>query len=102
MPTPKRVPQRRNSKAGTTTGKSKSAKYFASNPEQRKKRVEYMREYNATEKEKKRRAELNSLRKKLKPKAGEDVSHTKNGGVVKEDRSKNRARNGKNGRSTKK
>lgn len=33
---------------------------------------------------------------------GKDVSHTKTGGTVLEARSKNRARNGKNGKSTKK
>ena len=34
--------------------------------------------------------------------SGRDVSHTKGGGTVLEARSKNRARNGKSGRSTKK
>lgn len=35
-------------------------------------------------------------------KGGPDMSHTKSGRMVKESRTKNRGRNGKNGRSTKK
>jgi len=100
----KKVPQRRNKNAGKSTGKSKSAKYFAKNPKARKKKNEGNTKYHATKKKKKDRAARNKARKDLGLKVGDkrDASHTKSGGVVKEGRSKNRARNGKNGKSPKK
>ena len=92
----KSVPQRRNKNAGKSTGKSKSAKYFASNPEARKKKNEYNKEYHSSNERKDYRVELNrETRKKRTP--GKDVSHTSNGKLVREDRAKNRARNGKGG-----
>ena len=97
----KRVPQRKNKNAGKSTGQSESAKYFAANPEARKKKNKYNTEYHSSPERKKYRAELNSYTKKEKT-PGKDVSHTKDGGVVRENRSKNRARNGKNGKSSKK
>jgi hypothetical protein len=84
----KKVPQRRNSKAGKSTGKSKSAKYFAANPKARRKKNEYNTEYHSTSERKKYRAD-------------KDYSHSKDGSIRPESRSKNRARNGKNKRSTK-
>lgn len=96
-----KVPQRRNKKAGKSTGKSKSAKYFANNPEAREKKKEYDTKYHSSEERKKYRAELNKeTRKKKTP--GKDVSHKKDGTLTRESRSKNRARNGKNGKSSKK
>lgn len=98
---PKKVPQRRNKNAGKSTGKSKSAKYFASHPEARKKKNDYNSEYHSSDERKKYRADLNKkTRKKRTP--GKDVSHTKGGGTVRESRSSNRARNGKGGRPRKK
>lgn len=95
------VPQRRNNNAGKSTGTSKSAKYFAANPEARAKKNAYNKKYGGTTKRKKYRAALNKItRKKRTP--GKDVSHTKSGSVVRENRSTNRARNGKNGKSSKK
>ena len=97
----KRVPQRRNKNAGKSTGKSKSAKYFAANPEARKKKNAYNKDYHSSEERKDYRVALNKeTRKKRTP--GKDVSHTADGGVTREARSTNRARNGKNGKSTKK
>jgi hypothetical protein len=97
----KKVPQRRNKKAGTSTGKSKSAKYFAANPEARKKKNEYNKKYHSTTERKKYRADLNKeTRKKKTP--GKDVSHKKDGTVTREKRSTNRARNGKGGKAKKK
>ena len=96
-----KVPQRKNKNAGKSTGESTSAKYFANNPEARKKKNDYNTEYHASDERKKYRADLNKeTRKKSTP--GKDVSHTKEGGITRESRSTNRARNGKGGKSSKK
>jgi hypothetical protein len=100
MPT-KKVPQRRNKNAGKSTGKSKSAKYFAANPDKRAAKNAYNSEYHSTTKRKKYRSKLNKLSRK-NGSSTTDNSHTKSGKIVKESRSKNRARNGKNGKSSKK
>ena len=97
----RRVPQRRNKKAGKSTLTSRSAKYFAKNPKARAKKNAYNTKYHSSTRRKKYRAKLNKVtRKKSIP--GKDVSHTKSGKLVREKRSTNRARNGKNGRSSKK
>jgi len=97
----KKVPQRRNKNAGKSTGKSKSAKYFAKNKKARDKKKRYDTDYHSSDERKKYRARLNKeTRKKKTP--GKDVSHTKSGKLVRENRSKNRARNGKGGKSSKK
>ena len=97
----KSVPQRRNKNAGKSTGKSKSAKYFAKNPKARAKKNKYNTEYHSTDERKSYRAKLNKeTRRKKTP--GKDVSHTKSGKTVREARSTNRARNGKGGKSSKK
>lgn len=96
-----KVPQRRNNQAGKRTGKSKSAQYFAKNKAAREKKKEYDTEYHSSPERKKYRAKLNKeTRKKRTP--GKDVSHKKDGTLTRESRSKNRARNGKNGKSSKK
>ena len=96
-----KVPQRRNKQAGKRTGKSKSAKYFAKNKAAREKKKQYDTEYHSSPERKKYRAKLNKeTRKKRTP--GKDVSHKKDGTLTRESRSKNRARNGKNGKSSKK
>lgn len=97
-----KVPQRRNNNAGKFTGKSKSSKYFAENPEARKKKNEYNTKYQDTPKRKKYRAELTRANNESPNKAGQDKSHTKDGRIVNESSSKNRARNGKGGKSSKK
>ena len=88
----------RNSLAGKSTGKSKSAKYFASNPEARAKKNAYNKKYHSSEERNDYRAELNMANRKAGTygnKDGKDESHTKSGKLVKEKQSSNRARNGK-------
>jgi hypothetical protein len=84
--------------------KSRTAKYYASNPKARAKKKKYDTSYHSTTERKRYRSELNAARKKRKiyGRGGPDMSHTKSGKLVKEAPSKNRARNGSNGRSTKK
>jgi hypothetical protein len=96
-----KVPQRRNSKAGKSTGKSKSAKYFASNPEARAKKNKYNTEYHSSDERKSYRAKLNKKTRSKPLNGDKDYSHGKDGSIRPESRSKNRARNGKNKRSTK-
>lgn len=86
----------KNSLAGKRTGKSKSSKYYYENPEARKKKNNYMKEYNKDPKKVKYRTELNKANRKAGTygnKDGLDMSHTKKGTLVKEKASKNRARN---------
>jgi hypothetical protein len=88
----------RNSRAGKSTGKSESAKYFASHPEARAKKNEYNKKYHSSEERKNYREELNKINRRNNN-AGygdnKDLSHTKSGKLVQENRSSNRARNGK-------
>lgn len=83
-------------------GKSKSAQYYARNPEARKKKAKYDTKYGSTAKRKKYRADLARERRArgIMGKGGGDMSHVKGGGFKREAVSKNRARNGhgKNGR----
>jgi hypothetical protein len=101
MPT-KKVPQRRNKNAGKSTGKSKSAKYFAKNKAARDKKKKYDSEYHKSEKRKKYRAGLNKANRDSPNKKDQDKSHTKSGKLINERRSKNRARNGRGGTAKKK
>jgi hypothetical protein len=60
----------------------RTAKYYASNPEARKKRLEYQKEYNKQDREVKKRVELNAENRKRGTYGngdGLDVSHNKNG-----------------------
>ena len=84
--------------------KSKSAVYYAKNPDARAKKNAYQKEYNKKPSAVKHRVSCNKGRKDLGLKVGDkrDASHTKSGKVVKEKASTNRARNGANGKSTKK
>lgn len=85
-------------------GQSKTSKYYASNPKAAEKRREYQRELNSTEERKKYRADHTKARRQagIDGKGGPDMSSTKSGKFVKENQSKNRARNGANGKSVKK
>jgi hypothetical protein len=86
----------RNKLAGTSTGKSESAKYFASHPEARAKKNEYNKQYHSTEERKNYREGLNKVNRADKGYGdGKDLSHTRSGKLIKETRSSNRARNGK-------
>lgn len=91
----------RNKLAGKSTGKSKSAKYYASHPKARAKKNAYNKEYHATAERKAYRAKLNKANRSAPNAKGQDKSHTKSGRLVNEARSKNRARQGAGGRSTK-
>lgn len=73
----------------------KTAKYYAENPEAAAKKRKYQAHYNKKPGQSEYRAECNKGRKDLGLKKGDkrDASHTKKGGIVAEDRSKNRARN---------
>jgi len=87
----------RNKLAGKFTGKSKSSKYFANNPEARAKKNAYNIKYHSTPERRKYRGELVQERRDrgIYGKGGKDVSHTKSGKTVLEDRKSNRSRNGK-------
>jgi hypothetical protein len=93
----------RNKLAGKSMGNSRSAKYYASNPEAKEKKNQYNAKYNSSEERKKYRAKLNKANRNAGTYGngdGKDMSHTKSGKLVKESQSSNRARNGhgKNGR----
>lgn len=83
----------RNKLAGTSTGKSRSAKYYAANPEARAKKNAYNKDYHATPERKAYRAKLNAANRASPNAKGQDKSHTKTGKLVNESRSSNRARN---------
>ena len=95
-------PKKRNSLAGKSTGKSKSAKYFAKNKAARDKKNAYNKEYHATAERKKYRAKLNKANRQNPNGKSEDKSHTKSGKITNEKRSSNRARNGRGGRPKRK
>ena len=86
------------------TGKSKSAKYYAANPDAAKRKAAYQRKLNKKPSVKKASEKRWTERRKrgIAGKGGPDLSHTKKGKLVLEPRSRNRARNGHNGKSTKK
>jgi len=84
---------------------SKSAIYFRNNPDARKKKNAYNTSYHATPERKKYRVRLNKANRDAGTYGngdGKDMSHTKSGKLVKESQSANRARQGKDGKSTKK
>jgi len=88
----------RNGLAGKSTGKSKSAKYFAANPKARAKKNAYNKEYHASDERNKYRAKLNMANRAAGTYGngdGKDMSHAKGGKLSRESASKNRARNGK-------
>jgi ribosomal protein S4 len=82
----------------------KSARYYRDNPEARAKKNAYQRKRNKSEENREYRSELNAERRKrgIYGKGGPDMSHTKSGRLVSESPKRNRARNGANGKSTKK
>ena len=90
--------KKRNRNAGTSVGKSKTAKYYAANPKARAKKNAYAKKYNARSDQKKYRAELNRHNHKKGTYGNgdkKDASH-KNGKIVgMEKQSTNRSRNGK-------
>jgi len=98
---------------------SKTSQYYRKNPKAAAKRKAYDRKYSkknygsqapdsaAKRKRNKTAAERHAWRKKngmvnTAKGRGKDASHTKSGRLTSESSRRNRARNGKNGRSTKK
>ena len=77
---------------------------YKKNPKLRAKKNAYQRKYNKKKSVKKASEERWSERRRrgIAGKGGKDLSHTKSGKMVLESASKNRARNGQNGKSTKK
>lgn len=74
-----------------------TAKYYATHPEARKKRLEYQAEYNKRPEQLKKRIELNRENRKrgtygdkTGPNAGKDLSHLSNGRLTYKSPSKNR------------
>jgi len=85
----------------------KTKKYYDSNPDAKKVKSKYDSEFNKKPDQAKKRAELNQEARDRgiygkREAMGLDLSHTKRGSMVLENTSKNRARNGSNGKSTKK
>ena len=78
-----------------TSKPKKTAQYYRDNPDAYKKKLEYDTKNNKSEKDRKYRSELNKERRKrgVYGKGGDDMSHTKDGKIVPEAPSKNRARN---------
>lgn len=85
--------------------KSKTQQYYDKNPDAKKRKAAYDALYHSTPERRKYRANLNKANRKAGTYGngdGKDMSHTKNGKLVKESKSKNRARNGSDGKSTRK
>ena len=81
----------------------KTARYYSENPEAKKVKAAYDKKYHATDERKKYRAKLNRERRRRKLRGDDrDLSHKKNGELVLENKSSNRARQGADGGSTKK
>lgn len=83
----------------------RTAKYYRENPEAAEKHRAYQRKLNKDPKQVKYRSELNAANRKAGTYGngdGKDMSHKKDGKMVLEKAKTNRARNGANGKSTKK
>lgn len=86
-------------------GKHPSYDKLGMSEERKKKKLAYDTKYQATEKRKNYRVELNKANRNAGTYGngdGKDMSHTKAGTMVKENMKSNRARNGANKKSTKK
>ena len=73
----------------------RSAKYYRSNPEARRKKAATDKKVNARPEQREKRTELTTERRRrgIAGQGGKDLSHTKDGKMVLENPSKNRARN---------
>jgi len=73
----------------------RSARYYRSNLDARRKKAATDKKVNARPGQKAKRAELAKVRRErgVMGKGGKDMSHTKDGRIVAENASKNRARN---------
>jgi hypothetical protein len=86
-------------------GKHPSYDKLGMSEERKKKKLAYDKKYQATEKRKNYRVELNKANRTAGTYGngdGVDMSHTKSGRLVKERMKANRGRNGSNGKSSKK
>lgn len=95
------------SKRNRMAGEHPSYDKLGMSAERRAKKLAYDKKYQATEERVNYREKLNKANKKAGTYGkmtlmGKDRSHKKDGSLVLEDKSKNRARNGANGKSTKK
>lgn len=93
------------SKRNTLAGSHPSYDKLGMSTERIKKKLAYDKKYQATEDRVKYRQELNQANRKAGTYGngdGLDMSHTKKGKMVKENMKSNRARNGHNGKSSKK
>jgi len=86
-------------------GKHPSYDKLGMSEERKKKKLAYDKKYQATEKRKNYRVELNKANREAGTYGngdGLDMSHTKSGRLVKEKAKTNRGRNGQNSKSSKK
>ena len=93
------------SKRNGLAGKHPSYDKVNMSPERRKKKIAYDKKYAASEERKNYRVELNRANRKAGTYGngdGKDMSHTKVGKLILESARNNRARNGRNGKSSKK
>ena len=84
----------RNKLAGTKTGNSRSARFYQENPEARKKKMEYDKDYQDSDSRKKYRAELNKINRDKGTYGngdGKDVAHKTKTKTRMQSQSKNRA-----------
>ena len=81
----------------------KSAKYYRSNPEARRKKSAYDTKFGKQPAQRKKRSELSTARRRAKARGvdlrGKDMSHGKDGSLRPERTSRNRARQGAGGRA---
>jgi hypothetical protein len=84
----------RNKLAGTKTGSSRSARFYHDNPDARKKKIEYDKDYQDSDSRKKYRAELNKINREKGTYGngdGKDVAHKSKTKTRMQSQSKNRA-----------
>ena len=82
----------------------RSAKYYRKDAAARRKKAAYDKRFNAQPGQKRKRRELARARRRrdIMGKGGADLSHRKDGSLVRESVKKNRGRQGADGKSTKK
>jgi len=93
------------SQKNSLAGKHPSYDKLHMSEARRKKKLAYDKAYESTPSRVKYRESLNTANRKAKTygnKDGRDMSHTKAGRLITESQKTNRARNGHNGKSTKK
>lgn len=84
----------RNKLAGTKVGDSRSARFYQDNPDARKKKSEYDKDYQDSDSRKKYRAELNKINREKGTYGngdGKDVAHKTKTKTRMQSQSKNRA-----------